>query len=223
MPLEHSRQSSLLMHRRGSRVCRGHRIQRCDCCRVVVGSPALFCGVFADQKRFTFSVAGVFFVKTLNRWVRVRRWQTDALSVCVVCVMLWACYRNGLHACVYGFDTVAVWLLSGYTVSRAKSRFTVDMFTVFVDAATFVGFFVTVTSRERWEDLPASLCLPFVCMFLNAGWYYCTCRQVMDVEESTAFSRLFSALNFLFCMPEAAGEVCYYTVHTPLSILYLQL
>lgn len=28
----------------------------------------------------------------------------------------------------------------------------------------------------------------------------------MDVEESSAFSRLFSALNFLFCMPEVGGQ-----------------
>ena len=32
-------------------------------------------------------------------------------------------------------------------------------------------------------------------------------EQVMDVEQSVAFSRLFSALNFLFCMPEAADQV----------------
>lgn len=32
--------------------------------------------------------------------------------------------------------------------------------------------------------------------------------KVLDVEESVSFSRLFSALNFLFCMPEAKGEVC---------------
>lgn len=31
--------------------------------------------------------------------------------------------------------------------------------------------------------------------------------KVLDVEESVSFSRLFSALNFLFCMPEAKGEV----------------
>ncbi|CAM9940924.1 unnamed protein product, partial [Hapterophycus canaliculatus] len=29
---------------------------------------------------------------------------------------------------------------------------------------------------------------------------------VLDVDESVAFRRLFSALNFLFCMPEAKGE-----------------
>ncbi|CAM9969264.1 unnamed protein product [Discosporangium mesarthrocarpum] len=36
--------------------------------------------------------------------------------------------------------------------------------------------------------------------------------KVLDVEDSTAFSRLFSALSFLFCMPESGAEASRATV-----------